>query len=656
MCGLAGLAAAGPPADGTDIVGALADGRPQAGPDLLRHRGPDGSGSVRWSAGGAAGWLLHTRLAIVDLSDAGQQPMTDERGRFLLAFNGEIYNHRELRRLCEARGHRFTSRMDGEVIVHLWEDEGSECLRRLNGIFAFAMVDRSTGEVWLGRDPVGVKPLFLQVDRDALWFASEPAAIVALGADPGPVDTVALAQFLTFLWIPDPRTPWARVRSVLPGELVRWRAGEELRRSSFGEALVPDPDPPRQRLDAAADQLEEHLTTACRRQMLGDVPVALMASGGVDSSLLWWGGLRDLSGAYTIEWSRDAGMAGESAARRGPGGHRAGGRGSERLDEDAQTVRALRWLPTVPGTGRPGDAPVTGLPVTFLPGERREAVRRSSSGDLFADPAYELTRLIAARARADGRKVLWSGQGGDELLAGYRRHRVARLLADRPAYLLGLAGRAIRGGSGRADLFGGQRVEYFTRLLRAASAPTFLDRYLHLCTYSDARERARVLGCATSEVGDDVVWERHREVHASLPPGLSALRQALTLDLRVYLPGLGLAYVDRAGMEYGVEIRVPWLDLDLVRWSLGLPDDVLAADGGKGPARMLARRVLPSVVATRAKRGFAAPVERLRRGEHSSDGHRSGDGEVGGRGFRQSHYFGHAAAMITALVNEGSPV
>lgn len=619
MCGIAGVVTEGDQIPGLGEVGIHEPlnrpGEPRRagseGGQLLRHRGPDGSRAVRWASQRSAGLLIHTRLAIVDLSDAGQQPMTDERGRFLLSFNGEIYNHQELRRLCESRGHRFTSRMDGEVIVHLWEDEGSACLRRLEGIFALAMVDQSTGEVWLARDPLGVKPLFHLVDRHGLWFASEPGAIAGLGADPGPLDIVALAQFLTFLWIPDPRTPRTRVRSVLPGQLLRWRPGEDLARLSFGSELVPDPHPPRLRLETAADQLEAHLTAACRRQMLGDVPVGLMASGGLDSSLLWWAGRDELSGAYTIEW-------GET-------------RGTERLDEDAATVRGLQSLST--------------WPVTFLSGDKRETVHRSLGGDLFADPAFELTRMIAQRARADGRKVLWSGQGGDELFAGYRRHRVARLLADRPAWAMSLAHRAL--GTAPAGGLGsglGQRSEYTVRLLRAAAAPSFFERYMHLCTYSDAEERARVLGCSVDEVGNDLVWERHREVHDSLPAELSPLRRALTLDLRVYLPGLGLAYVDRAGMEHGVEIRVPWLDLDLVRWSLGLPDDVLAAQGGKGPARLLARRVLPHRVADRAKRGFAAPIERVRRSQRPA----------GGRGFRQGHYFGHAARQVAALVDEGS--
>jgi asparagine synthase (glutamine-hydrolysing) len=588
MCGVAGIAAAEAPAD-------LPDDR-----SVLAHRGPDGTNTWRWSSPQAAGLLVHTRLAIVDLSHRGSQPMADERGRLVVAFNGEIYNHRELRRRCEARGHRLHGRMDGEVIVHLWEDEGPDCLARLNGIFAVAVVDTATGEVWLARDPLGVKPLYHTVDRTRLWFASEPGALADLGADLGPWDVTALAQFLTFLWIPDPRTPHQRVRSVLPGHVLHWRPDGETTQRRYTAPLHPATESRRIDLATATGELAEHLAAACDRQLLGDVPVAVMASGGLDSSLLWATGRHGLSGAYTIEWPPDS--------------------GAERLDEDAATVRALRAR--------------LGSPVTFLDGRAAETVPMPPSGDLFADPAYELTRLIAARVRWDGGKVLWSGQGGDELLGGYRRHRVARLLEGAPSRVLG----ALRGLT-RVLGDGATGHEYAARLLRAAAAPEFFARYLHLCTYSEAEERARVLDCSAAEVGDQVVWERHREVYEALPPGLSPLRRALGLDLNVYLPGLGLAYVDRAGMEHGVEIRVPWLDLDLVRWSLELPDRVLAADGGKAPARALSRRVLPRAVAERPKRGFAAPVDRVRRGTDRG----------GSRGHRQGHYFAHAAHIVGGL-------
>lgn len=590
MCGIAGVAHTG------DQRALPANAR------VLAHRGPDGGRSARWRTDSSAGVLGHDRLAIVDLSERGVQPMTDEHDRFLVAFNGEIYNHAELRSLCQARGHRLRSRMDGEVIVHLWEDEGEDCLRRLNGIFAVAVVDTVTGSVWLARDPVGVKPLYHIAERTALWFASEPRAIGELGADLGSPDVVALAQFLTFLWIPDPRTPFSRVRSVPPGHVLRWRPGHGARTSRYVAPLFPRPETRHVDVTTAVSELEQQLSAACERQLLGDVPVGLMASGGIDSSLLWWQAHQQLAGAYTIEWSRDA--------------H------GERLDEDAEAVRTLRNE--------------FGSPATFIDGRTGEDAPIPASGDLFADPAYELTRLIAARARQDGRKVLWSGQGGDELLGGYRRHRVAWLLEDAFAGVLSTL-RPVT----RLLRAGGPKNEYATRLVRAASANGFFERYLHLCTYSDAKDRARVLGCTTAEVADETVWSRHREIYEALPSGLSALRKALALDLNVYLPGLGLGYVDRAGMEHGVEIRVPWLDLELVHWSLTLPDKVLAADGGKAPARALARKVLPQLIADRPKRGFAAPIDRVRR-----------DGEAtGSRGHRQGDYFARAAEIVHTLAD-----
>src|SRR5439155_9676226 len=151
-----------------------------------------------WSAS-----LLHTRLAINDLTTRGRQPLRNEDGSLALVINGEIYNSPQLRRHCERRGHRFASETDGEVVLHLWEDLGREALRLLDGIFALALLDARTGELTLARDPVGVKPLFWAARGPDLWFASELAALRCAGAPLGPPDPVALAQFLTFLWVPD---------------------------------------------------------------------------------------------------------------------------------------------------------------------------------------------------------------------------------------------------------------------------------------------------------------------------------------------------------------------------------------------------------------------------------------------------------------------
>ncbi len=560
----------------------------------LAHRGPDGRRIECYTSGGVAAILAFTRLAIIDLSEAGQQPMSSEDGRYTMVFNGEIYNSPELRRECRRAGHRFRSAMDGEVILHLWEMAGSAALARLNGIFAVAVLDSATNELFLARDQLGVKPLVYTQRDGEMWFASELGALRAMGAPAGGPDLVALAQFLSFLWIPDPRTPYAGVRGVEPGTVLRWTPNGSTT-ARYCEPLHPLESPPALRPTRAVEELRTRLGDAVERQLLSDVPIAIMASGGVDSSLIWWAAGKRAACAYTIEW--------------------AGYTGYERLFEDTAMVRAL------------GD--LLGTPVTYVAGESAsDGLPRA--GDLFADPAHGLARAISRRASADGFKVLLSGQGGDELFAGYARHRIAPLLR----YLrLGITGKQVEQLLGS---HGGLRAEYLARIARAAAEPDPFASYMQICTYSTAAERAKVLGCSEAEVSNEIVWQRHRAVFASLPSGLSFLRKVMALDLAVYLPGLGLAYNDRASMEHGVEVRVPWLDLDLVRWSLTLPDSLLIrGHRAKWLPRQLAARVISPQVAERTKRGFAAPASRVAQGQRP-----------GSLGFRQGRYFALATSLL----------
>lgn len=540
--------------------------------------------------------MAHTRLSIVDLTTAGEQPMENEDGTLVMVFNGEIYNSPELRRFCEAKGHRFTSSMDGEVILHLWEMEGADCLARLNGIFAVSIASTVTGEVVVARDPLGVKPLFYCEGPDrSLWFASELTALEATGAPLGRHDPVALAQFLSFLWVPDPRTPFTAAKSLEPGQALRWTP-HGLQLFSYASPLVPAPQGGPRPPEAWIDEARERFVEAAHRQLLADVPIGLMASGGVDSGLLWWATKESLDKAYTISWTGSGDFEG--------------------LDDDRKAVVELERR--------------FGTPVAYLPGETAGDTL-PASGDLFADPAYDLTRLIARTAGEQGYKVLLSGQGADELFAGYRRHTMAPVVSRLRLGRLGttLERSLLRLPDGRLS------SEYATRLARACAEPDAFRAYMQLCTYSTAVERATALDCDEAEVSNDVVWQRHQEVFDRLPPGLSFLRKALALDLAVYLPGLGLAYVDRAGMEFGVEIRVPWLDLDFVRWALTLPDEALVRRRrGKWLTRDLAAQKLSPEIAHRPKRGFAAPANRL------------GETSGGQQGFRQGAYFARARGIL----------
>jgi asparagine synthase (glutamine-hydrolysing) len=414
-------------------------------------------------------------------------------------------------------------------------------------------------------------------------------------APTGGPDLVALAQFLSFLWIPDPRTPYASVHSIEPGTVIRWTpSGSTV--SRYCEPLHPLESPQAILPEHAVEELRSRFASAVQRQLLSDVPIALMASGGVDSSLIWWAAGERIERAYTIEWA-DA-------------------TGGERLSEDAATVRALSNL--------------LGTPVTYVAGERASN-RLPRAGDLFADPAHDLARTISRQASGDGFKVLLSGQGGDELFAGYARHRIAPFLRQ---LRLGAVGKAAEQALTRHGT--GLRAEYLARIARAASERDPFASYMQLCTYSAAVDRARVLGCSAAEASNDTVWQRHRAVFDALPADASFLRKAMALDLAVYLPGLGLAYNDRASMEHGVEVRVPWLDLELVRWSLTLPDSVMIRTRhAKWLPKELAARVVSPQVARRPKRGFAAPAQQVAPGR-----------TPGSRGFRQGRYFALATSIL----------
>lgn len=593
MCGLAGLLTVGPSQAGASTSD-----------PCLHHRGPDATGHRIAELPGGAAELFHTRLAIQDLSEAGDQPFRSAEGRFTLVYNGEIYNYPELRAECEARGDVFRSDMDGEVLLHLWHRHGVASLNRLNGIYALALLDEHTGTVVLARDPLGVKPLFVVRDRSQLWFASELRALERMGAPLGRPDVTGLAQFLTFLWTPDPRTPFEGARSIPPGTTLTWQRGDvELDAVSYApsDTGVGGQTP--------LEEVGNRVRSAAQRQLLADVPVALMASGGVDSSLLWWAAADGLERAYTISWDRE--------------------QGTEGLSEDAMAVRQLQQR--------------FGTPTRYLPGQEAEPILLPPSGDLFADPAYELTRQIAAAAREDGIKVLLAGQGGDELFGGYRRHFVAKVLEK---VRLGRGGRRLENALTRAT--GGRvGVEYFARMARALSEPDAFSAYMQLCSYSTARERAEALDCTEAEVSDDVVWAQHRAAFDNQPAGASFLRKVMAVDQSVYMPGLGLSYMDRAGMEFGVEIRVPWLDLELVDWSRTLPDEALVRHGrGKWLPRTLAAQELGDQLANRPKRGFAAPARLVRRGNHRS----------GERGHRQGDYFARARQIVDAhLAAAGAP-
>src|SRR6266516_801683 len=271
MCGLAGRfhAAALAPDPGW---AARAD-------ELLRHRGPDGAGRYA----DAQCELVHRRLALIDLSPRGAQPMTNEDGGIQVVYNGEIYNHADLRAALARRGHVFKSTSDTEILVHLYEEEGANLVQALRGIFAFAIYDRPRRRLLLARDRYGVKPLFY-AERDGEWlFASEIKAIVARRGFVPQLDRQACYDFLGLGYVPEPATGFANVRALPPGSVLTI-APEGTHLAGY-DSVVATPRPER-RLEDTVEALADRLLTAVRRQSVADVPVAALLSGGIDSSLV----------------------------------------------------------------------------------------------------------------------------------------------------------------------------------------------------------------------------------------------------------------------------------------------------------------------------------------------------------------------------------
>jgi asparagine synthase (glutamine-hydrolysing) len=564
--------------------------------DALAHRGPDGEGFLAipsdpsqparpcnretiGSAGPSMGLLVHRRLSIIDLT-TGDQPMESGRGRYWIVFNGEIYNYRDLRsELCADDHEGFTTSSDTEVILRAYRRWGIEGFRRLNGIFALALYDAGRRELVIARDPIGVKPLYWAQGSQALAFASEVRALAAGGFVPAAPDPEALVQYLYYRFVPAPRTAWSGVRKVRPGFAVRFNADREL----LGEVDFAGPAPtPVSRPSTLLANLPDQLRAAVRRQMVADVPVGAFLSGGLDSSMVV-AAMQDIGGApltFGIGFPGDPGVANELAAA-------------------ASASRILGT--TFEGREVHADSYFSGFPPVV-----------SQVEEPLAQAGIHLLSQLAETASRRV-KVVLTGQGADEPLAGYLRHQATRLaLLVRAVLPDGLTRRWRSSHDG---------VERFLRVLQSdrdaslAAAPfgsltsAEAGMYVHGCTGESGRELVR----------DGVAgWWKKAE-------GMDELSRILYVDVRTSLADDLLLMGDKTAMAHGLEARVPYLDLEYLASLESLP----------GPYRVplwrrrkwiqhdLARKILPPELGRRLlgsrgpfsrKRGFEVPMDRWLRG------------------------------------------
>jgi asparagine synthase (glutamine-hydrolysing) len=579
--------------------------------ELIAHRGPDAYGeAVAVCPGLNTVGFAHRRLSIIDLSVAASQPMTiacricaaDATNDLMLAFNGEIYNFRELRHDLVSRGHSFRSASDSEVLIHLYAAHGPEMVRCLNGIFAFAIYDSrengrpngvERGDLFLARDQLGVKPLYHASLPEGFVFSSELKALTNIAGISREIDLIALHQYLAYLWTPAPRTMLGSVKKLEPGHALLVRDGKVARDWSYynlpyGQSALDDAE------SSIAIHLREKVAAAVERQLVSDVPVGAFLSGGLDSSAVVAMMKRSQPGnspaCYSIGFGRDQELDGSPADL--PYARRA----AEHLGVELRTIEVQ------PDIIRHLDRMLYAL------------------DEPQADPAPIMALLIAERARAEGIKVLLSGAGGDDIFSGYRRHAALRSEGiwsrlPKPARTF-VAATARRSAAGRGFHPGGHWGRRIVKLFEHADLDADERTIAYFWWSGEAMRRSLYSRDFAAAVAAEDTASPLLESLARIPSERDPLNRMLYLETKHFLADHNLNYTDKTGMAAGVEVRVPLLDIDLVEFAARIPSH-LKQKGmvGKYIFRKAMERDLPHDIIYREKTGFGAPLRRWLRNE-----------------------------------------
>jgi asparagine synthase (glutamine-hydrolysing) len=601
MCGFAGLLRWDGllPEDGARV---------RAAADVLTHRGPDGSGFHADSKIA----LGFRRLKIIDLSPAGDQPMSNEDGSLWIVFNGEIYNYRELREELLKHGHTFKSQSDTEVLLHGYETWGEEMLPKLRGMFALAISDSKNERVFLARDPLGVKPLYFAEREGFIAFASEPKALFALGIKPE-IDPVAISEALTYRYVPAPRSGFKDVEKLPPGNLAivekgtlqyrRWwtfapaegaadySPAAHIRGHAETTTLMatygfPAPEPNYHQWLGMLAREKAALAIKCRAE--ADVPLGVWLSGGIDSALV------------ASRMSCDSFCAGfsnpeydERAHARSTAHHI----NSQHTDFEVP-VDVFRLLPQIVWHA---DEP-------------------------YFDSSCLPTFVLAEKTKPHATVVL-SGDGGDEAFAGYDRY-VGMGMLERykkvPSLFRELALAYAKWRYPTASRQGWDRMLRWLEKCRVMEASGH-HPYIAAMELFSEEQKAEMFGEAMSdeidgqdarETLENALLRAREAVRANNPTAsdtsVGVLQRA---DLETYLPGDVLHKVDRMSMAHGLEVRSPFLDVDLLAFALSLPDKVrLPGRQTKPLLRTAAAQVLPPEVVSARKKGFGVPLDDWFRG------------------------------------------
>ncbi|MBI1958963.1 MAG: asparagine synthase (glutamine-hydrolyzing) [Candidatus Rokubacteria bacterium] len=557
MCGIAGIA---------DISGAPVDpALLQAMTRVQAHRGPDGEGFVHRGAAG----LGHRRLAIIDLA-TGDQPMANDDGSVWIAFNGEIYNYREIRADLQARGLRFRTTSDTEAILRAYEADGPACVHRLRGMFAFAILDERARRVFLARDRAGIKPLVYAWDGHRLLFASELKGILEDPSVSRDLDLDALGDYFTHHYIPAPRTIFRAIRKLPPAStlMLSLDGGEPVVSRYWRLRFAPD--------DAVAEQewiqrLRAHLADAVESHMVSDVPIGAFLSGGMDSStvaaLLARASSRPIR-TFSIGFDEadfdELAFARQLAARYGT--------------DHYEMVVKPNALDVLPRLAWQLDEPFA---------------------DSSTVPTYYVSKITREHVT-----VALSGDGGDESFAGYRRYARAQALHER------MDGGLFAGARPALRLLSrlmpaGVRGQGYAGLLGAGP----IDRYFRLITYQRRETLRRLLAddlAAVADAATDPSGFRRLADDSGAGDYVSALQY---IDVETYLPDDILTKVDRASMLVSLESRVPLLDHRFMEFVATIPLSLKLRHGaGKYILKQAMADLLPPDIVSRRKMGFGVPL------------------------------------------------
>jgi asparagine synthase (glutamine-hydrolysing) len=576
MCGIVGSVNWGDPALFDRMV------------DLQQHRGPDDRGTWRHiTPDGTVVQLGSRRLAIVDLSPAGHMPMTTTDGIATIAYNGEIYNYYELRRELESHGYSFRSTSDTEVVLNLYHWLGPEGIRRLNGMFALAIWDQRKEQLFIARDHFGIKPLYYIQQGQRFAFASEIKSLLLLPGVEREIDDEALQQYLAFLWVPDPLTMFRGIFKLPAGHYAIFQRGR-LEITKYWDLEFPPADHQYPSDEAAlAGEIRERFDAAVASQLRSDVPLGAFLSAGLDSSSIVASMVRHSTTpvrTFTITF---------------PEKYR---KGEVTIDDPNVARRTAEHFGCIHR-----DIVVDPDVVALLP----KLIWHMD--EPVADPAIITANLVCREARKDV-TVLLSGVGGDELFAGYRKHR-AHFLAVNYQRLPGPMRRfLIEPAVQSLPAMRGSRFKGYIRLakkmVRTGSLPPEL-RFIQDSVYITEKQRADLCAPDTLQrFGGRDPHNRHLDYFQNVREA-DFLNRMLYLDTKAFMVSLNLTYNDKMSMANSVEVRVPFLDWPFAQWIASNVSPRLKLQGKrlKHIFREAMRGVLPDEVLRQRKAGFGAPAD-----------------------------------------------